>query len=92
MAFLSIKSEPVPAVNLTLEERINSASALSASARNLFEVAADDLNEAAHQQILIRDEALAEAERLNEIARIADDEANRNAEAALKLRELVNPA
>ncbi|MDH6462036.1 hypothetical protein M2302_002211 [Micromonospora sp. A200] len=87
MAF-GLKSTETPA-ELTLEQRVNSAAAVAESARTLFEVAATDLETAAYEQALIRDAALAEAERLNDLALAADDECIRNAEAAAKIRALV---
>ena len=92
MAFIASfrsKTEETPVVELTLEDRVNSAAASAAWARNTFEAAASELENAAAEQAAIRDAALAEAERVNDLALYADDEANRNAEAAAKIRALI---
>ncbi|MFC4089375.1 hypothetical protein [Micromonospora sp. GCM10011541] len=82
-------STPVTTNQPTLEERANAAAATASYARTAFEDAANDLEAAAQLQVEIRDAALAEAEQLNDLALSADDEANRNAEAAQKIRALI---
>ncbi|MEV1109914.1 hypothetical protein AB0I95_14825 [Micromonospora sp. NPDC049751] len=89
MAFgLSSKTNETT-VQPSLEERADLAMVDAAWARNSFETAANDLDAAAGELIAVRDAALAEAERLSDLALRSDDEASRHAEAASKIRALV---
>lgn len=76
----------------TLEERSASAAATAASALSVFQLAAADLDRAADEQAAIRDEALAEAERLLDVRDAADEAMFKNRLQATKIREFVGAA
>ncbi|MDG4783229.1 hypothetical protein O7614_26570 [Micromonospora sp. WMMD961] len=73
----------------TLEDRVNAAAASAAWARNTFEAAAAELERASEEQAAIGIAVRAEVERLNDLALHADEQADRNAEAADKIRALI---
>ena len=73
----------------TLEERSAAAAASAASALSIFEIAAGDLEQAATELDVIRDEAHLEVERLLAIKLDANTAAFNHRKQAQKIRDLV---